>query len=89
MNDFKQLGTAGIRIKVASRQYSVTTMEQWLLAACDEIDRLRESEALGDKLIEARNEVLGHPVLQCPAHGQCIPHAIEVLDKIKRERDPR
>ncbi len=57
-----------------------------------EIERLRARVAelegevvLADKIIADRNRLLDR--LACPAHGQCVPGAIEVVDKLESDRD--
>jgi hypothetical protein len=64
---------------------------------CAEIDRLRAelaaekkradeaeaSAAIGDKLLAERNRVLD--ALPCPTHGQCVPHALDEIDRLRAE----
>lgn len=44
---------------------------------------LTEELRIADKLIESRNEVL--KALECPAHGQCVPGAIEKVESLTKE----
>lgn len=37
---------------------------------------------IGDKIIADRNRVLD--ALPCPIHGQCVPHALEEIARLKQ-----
>jgi hypothetical protein len=46
-------------------------------------DEAEASAAIGDKLLAERNRVLD--ALPCPTHGQCVPHALDEIDRLRAE----
>lgn len=48
-------------------------------------DRIRELEtelATTNRLLEEREKLLS-AIPECPAHGKCIPHAVEWIEQVK------
>lgn len=48
-------------------------------------EKLQELEAelkVSDKLLEDRDALLA-AIPECPAHGRCVPHAIEWIERVK------
>lgn len=49
------------------------------------LTRIKELEAelaVSDKLLKDRDALL-EAIPQCPAHGKCVPHAIEWVEQVK------
>ena len=50
-----------------------------------EVEALREEVALGDKIIADRDRLLN--MFDCPAHGQCIPYAMEQIEALRKDAE--
>jgi hypothetical protein len=50
-----------------------------------ENEALREEVALDDKLIADRDRLLN--MFECPAHGQCIPYAMEQVEALRKDAE--
>jgi len=50
-----------------------------------EVEGLREEVALDDKIIADRDRLLN--MFDCPAHGQCIPYAMEQIEALRKDAD--
>ncbi len=50
--------------------------------ALGRIKRLKKELALSDVLLKDRSKLL-EAIPQCPAHGPCVPHALEWISQVK------
>lgn len=60
-----------------------TMWEVALKEVTEERDKAREELIIADKLIAERNRLLD--ILECREHGQCVPGAIEQVEKMREE----
>jgi len=58
--------------------------DYWVPYLLKEIRILMQADDINSKLVDARNEILNHPILHCDLHGICIPHAKDVLDGVDK-----
>ena len=56
-----------------------------LSAARERIVQLEAELKVTEQLLEARQEVL-KAIPECPAHGECVPHALEWIEQSKHLR---
>jgi hypothetical protein len=83
-----QVNTAECRLEVS--EDTLQTIRGCLRSAEGDIDQLRaevktlrEKARLSDRIIEERNRLLG--MFECPAHGLCVPYAIEEVVKLRAD----
>jgi hypothetical protein len=51
-----------------------------------ERDQLKDEVAIGDRIITERDRLLA-AIPECGPHGQCVPHAIEWVERMKDENE--
>lgn len=56
-----------------------------VLALIAEVEALREEVRLSDLIIAERDRLLS--MFECPAHGQCVPHAMEQVEALRNDAE--
>lgn len=74
-----------LRAEVAGLRTGYEAYERVNAELKAEVEALREEVALGDKIIADRDRLLN--MFDCPAHGQCIPYAMEQIEALRKDAD--
>ena len=74
-----------LRAEVAGLRTGYEAYEQVNAELRAENEALREEVALGDKIIADRDRLLN--MFDCPAHGQCIPYAMEQIEALRKDSE--
>lgn len=74
-----------LRAEVAGLRTGYEAYEQVNAELKAEVGALREEVALDDKIIADRDRLLN--MFDCPAHGQCIPYAMEQIEALRKDAD--
>lgn len=74
-----------LRAEVAGLKTGYEAYERVNAELKAEVEALREEVALDDKIIADRDRLLN--MFDCPAHGQCIPYAMEQIEALRKDAD--
>lgn len=74
-----------LRAEVAGLRTGYEAYEQVNAELKAEVEALREEVALDDKIIADRDRLLN--MFDCPAHGQCIPYAMEQIEALRKDAE--
>ena len=85
LDELRQLKAENERVTAENEQLAETTMGQenvieHLEAECRS---LKDEIATDDKIIAERDRLLN--MFECPAHGQCVPYAMEQVEKLRSQ----
>lgn len=72
-----------LRAEVAGLRTGYEAYEQVNAELKAEVEGLREEVALDDKIIADRDRLLN--MFDCPAHGQCVPYAMEQIEALRKD----
>lgn len=72
-----------LRAEVAGLKTGYEAYERVNAELKAEVEALREEVALDDKIIADRDRLLN--MFDCPAHGQCIPYAMEQIEALRKD----